>query len=208
MVFNFDLSRIITAGCVVDIDLHDRLLFVIIGPIVAVAMLGVTYRATLLQNRECDKAHANVRQKHVSAVLLSTFFGYSSVSYTLFQTFACDSLEDGSIYLRADYHIHCDSPKHEALTIYAADFMAVLYSLSIPVLYASLLFKDRRVLAKGSGKVSGNSRKYSHSCSSHVPSISSLWKPLFKPKVFYYEVIECCRRILLTGVVVFIYPDT
>ncbi|CAN0424457.1 unnamed protein product, partial [Scytosiphon promiscuus] len=36
---------------------------------------------------------------------------------------------------------------------------------------------------------------------------SSLWEP-YTPKVFYYEVIECGRRILLTGVVVFIYPNT
>ncbi|CAN0503469.1 unnamed protein product, partial [Scytosiphon promiscuus] len=34
-----------------------------------------------------------------------------------------------------------------------------------------------------------------------------LWKP-YKPSVFYYEVIECGRRVLLTGAVVFIYPNT
>ena len=34
-----------------------------------------------------------------------------------------------------------------------------------------------------------------------------MWKP-YKPSVFYDEVIECGRRILLAGVVVFIKPST
>ena len=41
----------------------------------------------------------------------------------------------------------------------------------------------------------------------HVNSTSGLRKP-YTPKVFYYKVIECSRRILLAGVVVFIYPYT
>ena len=36
---------------------------------------------------------------------------------------------------------------------------------------------------------------------------SDLWKP-YKPSRFYYEIIECARRISLTGAVVFIYPNT
>ncbi|CAN0532319.1 unnamed protein product, partial [Scytosiphon promiscuus] len=36
--------------------------------------------------------------------------------------------------------------------------------------------------------------------------MSSLWAP-YRPSCFYYEVVECARRIILTGVVVFIYPD-
>ncbi|CAM9208537.1 unnamed protein product, partial [Laminaria digitata] len=34
-----------------------------------------------------------------------------------------------------------------------------------------------------------------------------MWKP-YKPSMFYCEVIECARRVLLTGAVVFIYPNT
>ncbi|CAN0520317.1 unnamed protein product, partial [Scytosiphon promiscuus] len=41
----------------------------------------------------------------------------------------------------------------------------------------------------------------------HANTISALWGP-YKPTRFYYEVIECGRRVLLAGVVVFIYPNT
>ena len=207
MVLNFDVSWILTVGCVVDVDFHDRLLFATIGPIVAVTILGITYILAALRYRESDQDLANVRQKHVSAVLLLTFLVYSSVSSILFQTFACDELDDGKIYLRADYRIQCDSSKHEALTIYAG-FMTILYALGIPVLYTGLLFKDRHMLANDSTIGSrANSSTFVRSNNPHVRSTSSLWKP-YKPKRFYYEVIECGRRILPTGVVVFIYPDT
>lgn len=40
-----------------------------------------------------------------------------------------------------------------------------------------------------------------------VASFADLWKQ-YKPKCFFFEVVECCRRVLLTGIVVFIYPDS
>ncbi|CAN0497746.1 unnamed protein product [Laminaria digitata] len=45
-------------------------------------------------------------------MLLLTFLVYSSVSSILFQMFACDDLEDGKNYLRADYRVECDSSQH------------------------------------------------------------------------------------------------
>ena len=136
-------------------------------------------------------------------MLLLTFLVYSSVSSIIFQTFAYDGLDDGNIYLRADYRIQFDSPKHEAFQIYAG-FMMVLYAFGIPALYAILLFKDRDLLANTSG---GSDTEDARDNNHRVRSTSNLWKP-YKPKRFYYEVIECTRRILLTGIVVFIYPNT
>lgn len=39
-----------------------------------------------------------------------------------------------------------------------------------------------------------------------LQSIASLWEP-YRPSRFFYEIIQCARRITLTGVVVFIYPN-
>ena len=36
--------------------------------------------------------------------------------------------------------------------------------------------------------------------------IVGLWEP-YRPERFYYEVVECGRRIMLTGVTVFIFPN-
>ena len=130
-------------------------------------------------------------------MLLLIFLVYSSVSSILFQTFACEHLEDGKLYLRADYRIEYDSAKQETLQVYAA-IIVIIYTLSIPVFYATLLLKNRDIL---------KTDETSRSNCSRVLANSNLLRP-YKPTVFYFEVIECIRRALLVGVVVFFNPNT
>eukprot|EP00903_Cladosiphon_okamuranus_P017270 g15914.t1 len=196
-VFNFDLYWILSAGCIVEVDFHDRLLLSSLGPIVTLVFLAGTYAAASRLHRGEEEALRRVWNKHVSMVLLLTFFVYASVSSTLFQAFACEHLDDGKNYLRADYRIECDSSKHRRFQVYAG-FMVLLYALGIPAFYGVLLFRDRDILRRDEANRVDTAR---------VTSTSDLWSP-YKPSVFYYEVIECGRRILLAGVVVFIYPNT
>eukprot|EP00903_Cladosiphon_okamuranus_P020904 g19197.t1 len=196
-VLNFDLGLLLSVGCVVDIDFHDRLLVMTLSPLVAMAFLGTTYTLAKRRNRHADAAVMEKdREKHLSAVLLVTFLVYSPVSSVLFQTFACEHLDDGKYYLRADYRLECDSQKHIGLQVYAG-FMIVLYTVGIPLLYAALLFSNREILLD-------DSRRKNHLV---VKTTSSLWRA-YAPNRYYYEVIECGRRVLLAGVVVFIYPNT
>lgn len=197
-IINFDLSWVISAGCFLVVDFHDQLLWTTIAPIITMGLLGGTYAIAVLKHGESITAVGSVQQKHVSMALLVTFLVYSSVSSTVFQMFACEELEDGRRYLLADYTIECTSPKHQALQIYAG-VMIVIYPVGIPALYAYLLYTNRRVLAEEDEDIREESAV--------VKSISDLWKP-YKPGRFYYEVIECGRRIMLAGVVVFIYPNT
>ena len=194
---NFDLSWVFSIGCFLEVDFHDRLLWTTIAPVVMMGLLGGTYAVALRQHyRSPQTVLRDIRHKHVSTALLVTFLVYSSVSSVVFQMFACDALDDDKYYLRADYRLECDSLKHRVLQVYAG-LMIFLYPVGIPSLYAFLLFSHRRVLRNT------QSRKES----SVVRSMSDLWKP-YKPQRFYYEVIECGRRIMLTGVIVFIYPNT
>ncbi|CAN0425302.1 unnamed protein product, partial [Ascophyllum nodosum] len=144
-LLDFDLGWMLSASCVVNIDFHDRLLFATIGPIVVIFGLAMTYYIAARRNRQSEGTVQNVQHKHLSAVLLLTFLVYSNVSSILFQTFACEHLEDGELYLRADYRIECDSAKHEKLQAYAV-IMIIMYTLGIPVFYATLLLKDRDIL--------------------------------------------------------------
>ena len=127
-------------------------------------------------------------------MLLLLFFVYSSVSSTVFRMFACDDVDDGHTYLRADYRIKCTDAKHRLLQAYAAVMIAV-YPVGIPFLYAVILFRYRRVLSDDRAN------------KSKAQPIANLWAP-YRPSVFYYEVIECGRRIMLTGVAVFIFPNS
>ena len=194
---NFDLTWIMSAGCFLEIDFHDRLLWTTIAPVVEMALLGGTYTLAIHRNRDApETALINIRKRHRSMALLVTFLVYSSVSSVIFQAFACEGLDDGKSYLRADFTIVCDSPKHKAFQIYAG-FMVMIYPIGIPALYAVLLFSNHHVLRDEQGREESTIARLT----------SDLWKP-YKPHRFYYEVIECGRRILLAGVVVFIYPNT
>ncbi len=156
--------------------------------------MTITYSVALHRNSASgDSVREKIRNKHLSAVILLLFFVYSSVSSTVFQMFACDSLDDGNKYLRADYQILCTDEKHKSLQIYAGLLIA-LYPVGIPLLFAVLLYRHRDVLA------------VSRANKTKAQSIASLWAP-YRPNRFYSEVIECARRIMLTGVVVFIYPN-
>lgn len=194
-VINFDLGSVLAAGCVwSDIDFHDRLLVSTLGPLVVVGFLAMTY--WIAKRRNITAGHAvaeKIRRKHQTIFLLLTFLIYSSVSSTVFQTFACETLDDDVEYLRADYRIHCTDAKHKSLEVYAGIMIAV-YPLGIPLMYAVLLFRRRDVLADADAD------------KTVAQPIAGLWEP-YRPERFYYEIIECGRRVMLTGVVVFIFPN-
>lgn len=194
-VLNFDLSWVMAMGCIVNVDFHHHLLIVTISPFVALIFLGVTYTVAQNKHRWSAAAIRTIRYKHASAALLLTFLVYSSVSSVLFQMFSCERLDDGHVYLRADYRIKCDSPKHIILQIYAAA-MIIIYPIGIVALYATLLLRNRKALQKKNGRENNLS----------IRSISELWKP-YRPSRYYYELMECVRRALLSGVSVLIYPD-
>lgn len=197
-ILNFDVLWIPSAGCLVDVGFHGRLLVATIGPLIALALLAITYTVAKRRSSGSETALQKIRHKHMSMVLLITFLVYSSVSATVFQAFACEDLDDRKNYLRADYRIECDSSEHQAFQIFAG-IMILVYPVGIPLLYGYLLYQNRRVLkSEDAGK---------RETSPQVQPISDLWAP-YKPGRFYYEVIECLRRMSLTGVVVFIYPNT
>ncbi|KAG5187595.1 hypothetical protein JKP88DRAFT_307196 [Tribonema minus] len=79
-------------------------------------------------------------------VLAFTFVIFSGVSTVCFQTFACDTLPGtDQRWLRADYSISCNAPKHTFYLAYAAVFVLV-YPVGIPALYAWYLWRARDTL--------------------------------------------------------------
>lgn len=186
-LLNFDLGWVWVTGCIVDVDFHDRMLISTIGPVVLIMVLWMTHKVALDRNRGSEDALRCIRQKYMSVVIFVTFLVYSSVSSVVFQMFDCEHLDDNNFYLRANYTILCDSTKHRTLQVYAG-LMFIVYPLGIPVFYSWLLLRNRSVLEDENRRLNDTS----------VQSTLSLWRP-YKPLRFYYEVIECARRILLTG---------
>ncbi|CAM9547220.1 unnamed protein product, partial [Laminaria digitata] len=130
---------------------------------------------------------------------------FTSTSSAVLKTFACDNdVMEGESYLRADYSISCNTHKHGQFRKYAG-LMVLVYPIGIPVLYFFVLWRKRELL---------NPRIYSANKEegdgdSNKPRLA--YPPLISyagSNLYYYEVVECGRRILLTEVLIFIAPHS
>lgn len=116
-IVSLDLGLVLSAGCMVTTDFHDRLIIYTLGPLLALGALGVSFQLATRRNHGSEEAIRTVQRKHFSMALLMTFLVYSSVSSTVFRMFACETLDGGKVYLRADYTIECTMDKHKALEV-------------------------------------------------------------------------------------------
>ncbi|CAM9140611.1 unnamed protein product, partial [Laminaria digitata] len=196
---NFDIGVVLSYSCHVLADFYDRLLLATIAPAVVLATLGGANYA-LKKRHSNSRSSSNgtmvaVQGKHLSAALVFIFFVYSSVSYTIFQTFLCDLMDDGEVYLQADYSLTCSTKRHQAYTAYAS-LMIVVYPIGVPAFLGWWLVRNRKFLTKSErGTVP------------HLQPFSNIWGT-YRPQRYYYEVVEFCRRIALTMASVFLVPNS
>jgi hypothetical protein len=146
-VFNLNLGWLLSLGCLAKLDFYQRLLIATLGPFAAVAVLVCTYTTVRRRNTvQAVTAYSSQRlvvpertvlldkalAQHYLVFLAMTFLIYSTVSTTVFQTFACDNIDDDNVlrpqYLRADYSIQCDTAQHKVYSVYAG-IMVIIYPI-------------------------------------------------------------------------------
>ncbi|CAM9544365.1 unnamed protein product, partial [Choristocarpus tenellus] len=81
-----------------------------------------------------------------------------------------------------------------------------VYPVGIPTLYAVLMYQHRHRIYPKQALADGvpAERRLADKKIAHTVF---LWEA-YRPEVYYYEVVECARRLLLTGYLVFIFPNT
>ena len=192
---NFDVGLFLSYSCILTTDFYDRLVISTITPIIMLLALAGSYLIGKKRNSGSEEAIQVVQHRHQSAALFLLFLVYSSVSYTIFQTFACDDLVDGKSYLRADYSLECSISRHNAHKAYAR-VMACVYPVGIPVVFAFCLARHRHDLVKPN-----------RDGIPHLEPLNSLWAA-YRPSRYYFEVVECGRRISLTAIATFVFPNS
>jgi hypothetical protein len=221
---NLDLGWLLSLGCVAKIDFYRKLLITTLGPFAVAAVLRCTYTVACYINKP-QTVSANTSQltltarrlkldellaNHEMVFLVMTFLIYSTVSTTVFQTFACDTIDDSAIvqtgYLCADYSIQCGTPKHTVYKVYAV-FMICIYPLGIPALYAWLLWCNRHKLSSCASSSDASVHMLNRHSDVTLRSTRFLWQS-YTPNMYYWEVVECVRRLVLTSFMVFIVPGT
>eukprot|EP00966_Prymnesium_polylepis_P069104 1605583-Prymnesium_polylepis.1 len=130
-------------------------------------------------------------QRFVSLMIGVTFLVTPSVSTRIFKTFRCEPIRynddgDGASrrYLHADLSISCDNDKYQQMRTTAFAMMAC-WPIGVPILYMVLLVASRNALR--SGVPTPLSRAVAFMASDYDPS------------AFFWEPIEMCRKLTLTG---------
>jgi hypothetical protein len=205
---NFDVGWLLPTGCYVEIDFYDKLLLTTLAPLGLTAIV-MTPRifAYIFKGYSRQLSSTSITRlgigttRDIRLLLVFSFWLFSSVSTTVLQTFACEQFSTGEWFLRSDYAVQCDTSKHKLYQIYAA-IMTLVYPIGIPALYLIVLWKERRL-----------AREAQHASVSYAPfsdqtaTSNFLWEP-YRLKVYYWECIECVRRLLLTGLSAFVLPST
>lgn len=190
-----DLEFIFSYSCLITNDFYGRLVFATITPLLVVVVLAGSYFIGQFRNRCSESAMRQLRHKHQAALLYVAFLVYSPVSYSIFKTFGCDELDDENTYLRADYSLSCSTSRHSWYEAYAL-IMVGVYPVGIAAVFAWLLFLYRRDLTRSDRETLA-----------HLTPLRGMWAP-YKPSLYYYEVVECGRRISLTAIAAFVLPNS
>ena len=197
-VFNLNISWILSAGCLIESNFYHSLLVSTMGTLV---MAGCVLASHAVRCRGCAandrEARGKIHQRHASVLFWMSLLVYATVASSVFHTFACDDLDNGRSFLRSDHSLECYTTTHKIFMAYAG-VMVVIFPLGIPLCYAFVLYRNR-----GSLKVGVTSEAET----AELVSFRELWEP-YRSQVYFYEVVECLRRVLLSGVVVFIFPNT
>eukprot|EP00966_Prymnesium_polylepis_P092594 2143546-Prymnesium_polylepis.2 len=182
-------------------DYRTRVLVGSLWPIALVLLCAVGFVCwELLQGWKADRrAGSAVRgglQRVLPLTLGLTFLVVPSVSTRLFRAFLCEPIEysPGEVrrYLKADLSLSCDSADYEATSTTAFALIAV-WPVGLPLLYAALLLVSRKALVSG------------------VPTPLSQATAFLSGdctvEAFWWEPLEMCRKLLLTGWVLLVRDD-
>ncbi|KAG5183488.1 hypothetical protein JKP88DRAFT_316821 [Tribonema minus] len=204
---NMDLSVLLSLGCVFPANFYDRLLISTLLPLGVLALLGVAYlvvdRRARIHGRR-GRLHSVFVEKAGLMVFTLTFFVFSISSTTIFQTFACDKIAGTEkSYLRADYSLECHTATYRAYRAYAV-FMIFVFPVGIPAMYMALLWRQRNAIQAVSEEYDLSAR---FEVSAPLRATAFLWQP-YTRGMYYWEVVECGRRLLLASCVVFILPGS
>ncbi|CBJ26637.1 adhesin-like protein [Ectocarpus siliculosus] len=225
-IFSFDLGWMISAACLTaGIDFYDKLLRGKGASRTAMAAAAAAERARQGRARpsarrvwrngpgdESDLEQNHLWElfaRHTTMMLIILYLVYTQVSTVVFQAFACEDFpEIGKSFLRADFRIECDTPKHDNYKIYAAVMICISFWYFLTRQRSRINPPTDKGLKDQRGRKHVVDEKMNQRRTDRaIAPTSFLWNAYY-PNRYYYEVFECMRRLLLTGLLVFLVPDT
>jgi predicted outer membrane repeat protein len=220
-LLQLNLVNIPNIGCVFSTNYYDQLLFSTIAPFVIFTVAALAIQFTVIRARRLNERNPwysveRARKDTINAAFAISYFVLVNVSTKVFQVFQCETFDNGESYLVADYSISCNAPERSLYLSYGS-FMILIYPIGIPMVYAMVLFRNRKRINPDWRKVIDADEKRFVSNQviqkekikvrntyEEIDNIKLLFDS-YVPKRWYFELFECARRLLLGAVPVLIF---
>jgi hypothetical protein len=155
-LLNLNFSSLFQFGCAGRYTYFDTVLFTTLSP-VAVAVFFVLlifceygYRTLIKKSRQPLETLA---EKYLVALFYLSYFILPSVTTTVFKLFLCTNIDpnqedpgNDDYFLTADMSISCHSVLYKKYITFAVTMIA-LYPIGIPLLYFTLLYRNKDEIA-------------------------------------------------------------
>lgn len=223
-VLSFNLLSYFQVQCEFNYTFYDKLLLVTVVPIFIAPIIYIYYYikaflSTLKNSTNPDFSYWDAKRQATYYFLVLLFVTFAPSSTTVLQAFVCENFDDGSSYMYADYSLSCETDEHRKYVIYAA-VMVFVYPLGIPLFYLYLLWSNLRAINPPTKRVVKDAERDIVSPEiiqleklnlrdndDTITHLSFLYES-YRPGAWYFEVIECLRRLFLTAVPSLILPGT
>ena len=140
-----DFVSAMPLGCVIPITFHTRFLVRTLLPLSAILVLkGISTFGPEVSRRRNGRStdregradvYAGIFDACEAVAFFIMFLVYPSCSQYVFAMWQCVPVDDGTWWLRRDLSIDCNSPEHQAMTLFAI-CMLVVYPIGIPGYFA------------------------------------------------------------------------
>ncbi|GMH86770.1 hypothetical protein TL16_g10649 [Triparma laevis f. inornata] len=186
-IFNFNLFSFISTGCwLADFNFYDSLLGTTLLIMIVVSVLVFVGA----MNKE-------IRSWTYTSAIAITYLTLPTITTTIFGVFPCDELDDESSFLRRDYSISCKSSDRAFWIVYGV-LMVLVFPIGVVCSYVRALWMKREKL---------RDEQIERLDDPDLSAIRFLWDP-YKPRFWNFEIVETIRRLLMTGVLSIIAPDS
>jgi len=186
-IFSLDLLGWLDVGCITVFNYYFKFTFAILLP---VALLMGTYATYYITTRKTADPAKVAEEKRVCMQMgfIVIFLLYPSTSQTVFQGFSCRQLAPEEKWLSADYQLSCETLGYNFFQLWGIAF-ACVWPIGIPVLTLLALLKNRKEMRI---KNSPARLKYAFIVTD------------YKPTFFYWECIDMLRKVMITGLLIFV----
>ena len=191
---NFDFLSMSGVGCLVEYNFFHSYTTMMLIPICVSIFVYATYMIGLKRHEihHKNKFTHGMRTHYTNHVLQFTMWIvliiYPPLSRRSLEYFNCSGNIDGKFYLTKDYTIECFTGEWNAM-LPVAILSVAIYPLGIPALFAFQLWKHRKKLDDDAV----------------VARYGFLYEP-YQREAFLWDIWEMLRKLLLTCVIVLIFP--